>query len=469
VLNVPAQWRIPPSVNERSPFGAGQHGRPLRIVVDDDTAAEGAALDLLRTFERQPGVEIYGTRPDAARRIELAHEHSAHDVIEVRYIRPDGTRIRALGAAASWEKHARQAAGEYGLDLGQTRQGLLLAQAAARHQLDAVISRAAVLEVSSWSSHAIAGHVATPEQACALLGLFLRARNDFTVSIEGNVSTWLEFDRFYRGAAIATLPSYPDWLQVVWSLWRNGRGSEAFGLLRAIDARLGRALIARDYINVRIRHWHPDETWDEVLYFFESFLLSLHGAIDAFARLLHVGLGLPGPPRRAGFQHATWRAALNDAAQSSQLAELTADDASFVAVVESVGVLRNFVHAEMLSEELLRNDDDRPEFVNYGKGLLVLHSTSGDRLTTSIARAGGMARWGIAEGLGGATTVKPTAFLREALEQALAGIEAILATQVLARAAGPLVAPFDPDFWISTRQFTDNLVLLAGLAGAGSQ
>jgi hypothetical protein len=146
--------------------------------------------------------------------------------------------------------------------------------------------------------------------------------------------------------------------------------------VRALDARLGRALIARDYLNVRIRHWQPDEASDEILYFFESFLLSLTGAIDVFARLLHVAFGLQGGRRRAGFQRADWRAALLDRAASQQLAALLAPDAPFIAAVTLIGTLRNFVHNTLLTEELLRDSEYGPEIMNYGRGVIAVHDRS---------------------------------------------------------------------------------------------
>jgi hypothetical protein len=443
----------------------GCHGRSLRIVVDHEHARAGPALDLLRAFARRPGLEIYSTEPAAPRRIEFGANHVPHDAIEVRYVLPEGSRSAALYAATSWERHARVEAEETGLDLIEIHKGLLLAQAAARHQVDALVTSTPILAMPRWSGHARNAHLTTPEEACALVGLFLRAHNDFTVQVEGNHNTFLEFERFYHGAATAALPSYLGWLHVAWTLWRDGRGPEPFKLTRAVQARIGRALVARDYVSVRSRHWRPDETWGEALYFFESFLLSLHGAIDAFARLVHVALDLSPRKRGAGFQHRAWRRMLVASASSPPLAKLLEADAPFIAAVESIGVLRNFVHAEALSEELL-HDDGGPAFIDHGKGVLVLHGESAERLTITTERAGGAARWGLANGFNGAVTIMPITFLRQALLQGLTGIEAIMATQVLAGTVTRLATPFDPEYWLSTRRYSDALLLLTGLSAS---
>ncbi len=462
MLNVPAHWRIPPSFLEVSPFGAGEHGRPFRVIVDHPTLQSSPELRLLADFCRRPGVEIFSTYPTSERRVEIAVVASANDALEVRYVLPEGSRTLALFAASSWDEHARIEAEECGLDQASARAGLLLALASAQHQVDALVTEAEILAVPRWRSHAAKGRVMSEREACALLGLFLRAHNDFTVKIDGNHATFLPFERFYRGVAIAGLPAYPRWLHVAWTAWREGRGPELFGLLRAVDARVGRALIARDYVSVRVRHWRPDETWDEVLYFFESFLLSLHGAVDAFARFLHLALGLPRDVRSAGFGRRDWRKSVVSHGPAA-LAELVQPQSSFTAVVEMVGIIRNFVHAEVLDGELLRDDGGVPAFIDYGKGVLALHGEAADRLSRATGRAGGPAPWGIADGLDGAITLMPIMFLREALTRTLAGLRDVMEIPIDGVLAGPLAEPFDATFWIPTLEYSESLLLLTGL------
>jgi hypothetical protein len=467
MLNVPSHWRAPPSFNELSPFGAAQYGRPLRIVIDEATAPQGPALELLRAFSERPALEIYSTDSRATRRIELGPVRPERDLIETHHVLPEGGHSCALGAAASWLEHARVASGEYGLDEEGSLRGLLLAQAARMHQLDAVVCAEPVLSTRMWSSHAGQGKVMTPERACALMGLCLRAHNDFTVRVEGATSTFLGFDQVYRGAAAAALPGFFDWLRVAWALLRQQGEREAFTLLRGVEGRLARALVARDYVNVRVRHWRPDETWDEVLYFFESFLLSLAGAVDALARFLHVALGLPGARRNAGFQKLSWRQdLLKRSSHEPRLGGvLAADDSAFVASVEALGALRNFVHGEVLSEELV-SGGQVPEFMNYGKGLLVLDGESAERLGAACDRAGSRVAWGIADGLGGAITVKPLVFQRAALSSMVTGLNDIVATNVLGHLSPAPAEPFDPRLWSCAPEYGEELVLLTGFGGA---
>jgi hypothetical protein len=47
MLNVPTQWRTPPSFLDASPWGVNEHGRPLQILVDDATTSTSDALGIL--------------------------------------------------------------------------------------------------------------------------------------------------------------------------------------------------------------------------------------------------------------------------------------------------------------------------------------------------------------------------------------------------------------------------------------
>jgi hypothetical protein len=459
MLNVPAHWRIKPSFAELSPFGAGEFRRSLRIVVETDTLPSGPELDLLAQLSGRPGVETFATGGTIQGRIELGPEDVQRDALEVTYVHPSGTTRCVLAAARSLRSNARLMAAEYGLDEQETWRGLALAQAGRRHQLDAVVSAASVLEMPRWEANARAARVVTLRQACALLGLFLRAHNDFTVLVDGNHAQFLRFEQFYRGAGIAALPDYFDWLTAAWAMREQGGDSTPLALLRAVDARIGRALVARDYINVRVRHWRPDETWDEVLYFFESLLLSLSGALDAFARLLDAAFGLSRARGGLGFRNPSWRDKL--ARDEPKMIDLLADGSHFRAVVDLVAILRNFVHGEVLSSELL-GDGDEPD-IDYGLGVLALDKDTGYKLRAAAAHAGGAAVWGIEQGFEEAVTVMPITFQGAAVSHVLIALREAMATGVLPARAPEPTRPLERSYWLPTDRYASSLRLLAGL------
>jgi hypothetical protein len=223
--------------------------------------------------------------------------------------------------------------------------------------------------------------------------------------------------------------------------------------------------VARDYVNVRIRHWRPDESWDEVLYFFESFLLSLNGALDALARLFDVAVGLSSDRGGVGFRKKHWRE--NVVYRAPGLANILADGSHFRAVVDLVAILRNFIHGEVLSAELL-SDDGAPHVIDYGPGLLALKGKAARELSAAVAGADGAGAWGIEDALDGATTVMPIAFQYQAVSHGLRAIREAMATEVLVAMAPRLTAPFARDYWLPGARHGPELCLLAGLSDGGT-
>lgn len=321
MLNVPSQWRSPPAFDELGPFGAAQYGRPLRIVIDEARASRAPGLELLSAFSERPTLEVCSTDPGATRRIELGPVRPDCDLIETHYVLPEGGRICALGAAGSWRKYPRVAAGEYGLDEAGSLRGLLLAQAARMHQLDAVVCAEPVPSTPTWSNHAREGNVVTPERACVLMGLCLaRTTTSPCASREQAARSWVRL----------VLP------------WRR------------------------------------------------------RGCASRVLRLATRGLGAAAPAGRARGVHAA--AGCRGSTRTNSSTQI-------------------------------------PEFMSYGKGLLVLDGKSTEPLGAACDRAGSRAAWGLADGLGQAITVRPLEFQRAALSSVVTGLNEIMATD----ASGPPV------------------------------
>jgi hypothetical protein len=461
VLNVPAHWRIKPSFADLSPFGAGESGRPLRIILDSQTTRPGPALDLLNAFSGHGHVELYATDPTAPGRIEFGEEIQERDYQAVSYVQA-GAPIRghALRAARSMRSRARLLAAEHGLNEQETWQALALLHSGRRHEIDAVVSSAAVLSQPTLAEHARKAHVITVEQACALLGLFLRAHNDFTVAMRGETGEFLTHKNFYRTAVVAALPDFDDSLRATWAIWHEQQKAKPFILLRAVETRMGRALIARDYVNVRIRHWRPDETWDEVLYFFESLLLSLGGALDALARLLDATTELESNPRQVGIRSNKWRKQI--ILKAPTLTDLLAEDSHFRSVVDLIATLRNFIHGEALSAEQM-NDDGEPHVMDYGPGVLVMSGKTAEQLSKAASQVDGTTAWGIEEHHGDATTVMPIQFQHQAVRHVLQAIREAIATDVVTANAPELTVAYDRRLWLASAEYDVNLRLLLGI------
>jgi hypothetical protein len=298
------------------------------------------------------------------------------------------------------------------------------------------------------------------EEACALLGLYLRAHNDFTVRVQANLASFIGFQRFYRGCASSALPYLPDWLGATWAAYNTGGESRPFTLLRAVAERLGRALVARDYIEVRIRHWQPDEAWDEVLYFFEALLLSIGGALDALARALDAALTIPETRGGVGFRKGQWRAQL--LSRAPRLEEVLRVGSEFRAVVDAIAVLRNFIHEDVLSSELFSKTGP-PEIIDHGYGVLALRPDTAAELCAAVAVVGGAAAWGVEPHRHSETTVMPVLFARAATARVLGAIREIMATAVIPDLAPEAHGALSPRAWLPAQEHRPRLLLLGGV------
>lgn len=462
VLNVPAHWRILTAA-DKTPFASGEAGRPIRVVIDDLTVADCATTRLLYAFGGRSGAEVYGTAPERTARvvIEAPDERGA---IPIEYVLPDG-RGRRMAVSSSDDRigaGARTTADEFGVSVEDALRSLTLAAACSRHEIDALVTASPVLALPYWNGLAEKAHAGAAESAAALLGLYLRAHNDYTVAVDGSDATFLEDKRFYPAAALAALPRYLGWLGGAVATWQARNDPRPFALLKGFGIRLGHALRARDYFNVRMRSRWPEDAWDEALFFFETALVNLNGALDAAARFCHLAFGLTGPLASANWSRASWREDLTTVAP--ELRRLL-DPASgpLVACRTLVSVLRNYVHAEALTEELQSGDGQGPTTLDYGPGAVAVAPDDGRRLQLSAATLGGDAAWGLEEQVNHDVLVLPAVFLQRAVLIVLRVLDQLM------DASAPWVrpranqAPLNPADWLPDVGHEQQLRLLTGL------
>jgi len=185
-----------------------------------------------------------------------------------------------------------------------------------------------------------------------------------------------------------------------------------------METRLSRALRARDYFAVRIRSARPDDAWDEALFFFDTALLNLSGALDAAARFLHVTFSLSDDTRSAGFARKSWCASLGTAAPHlADLTDLTSSRLSGCA--RSVGVLRNYVHGEDFSQEH-HEDGSGLMTVDYGKGALIVPKADVERLLDATRLLGDPETFGLERSsVGSPLLALPATFLMHIVPAAL--------------------------------------------------
>jgi hypothetical protein len=177
--------RYPPFGQERSAFARGPKERELRVVIDRVTAPPGDALELLLGFGHHPLVDLLSTRDEGLPYLDIGPIDQQEDVAPAVISRPDGSRTgMGVWPAGQWQAFAERYLRERpGLgDHDEILRVLLLGAASEDHGADALVTASPVL-----IDPAIRGSVARDsnampvEAALALVGLYLRTRDDFTV------------------------------------------------------------------------------------------------------------------------------------------------------------------------------------------------------------------------------------------------------------------------------------------------
>lgn len=440
---------------DRRPFASGGWGRPLRVIIDEQTVSESPARDLLFALAERPALEVFSTA-QRERRIEVSEFDETRGLREVDYVLPGGGGERR-GLFSNWpDKVADRVTGH---SRTETERVLVVADAAASHDVDALVLRDPLLQSRHWSNLAKKANLCSIEQACGLAGLSLRANGDYVARMHepGVGHRILDPRSYYRGAVHAAVPGLSEWHAAAEAIWRERDDPTLHTLVEGTTARLARALRARDYIAVRLRHPYLNDSWDEVEYFFESLLLFLTGAMDAAARYCHLIADVGGPQRHAGWQKPGWPKKL--ARSAPELSPLLAPSAALPATARLLGVLRNHIHEAPLSSEQY---GPGPEILDHQIGLIALDHDEGETVAAAATLLGGEQRWGIGHSFK-YTTVELPIFCRIATLTVIESL-APLAGALNCEARTPETAiAFNRRVRIPGRGYEPELRLLTGL------
>jgi hypothetical protein len=460
VLNLPSHWRAG-TTSESGAFMGGKWARPLRLIIDHPTLPDDAPLRLLDSFSGRSDAQLFSTDVTRAWHVRISPEANPNQALTVSFVEPGGGGVDCGVWAPPWRPHAEQTVAEYGGEVEETYRALVLAQASTRFDVDGFVTSFPFAE-RGLRSFAQKAHVQDARDAAALLGLYLRAHADFTVQQEGNSGTFLDPETFYAGAGVAPLGRYPDWLRLAVGRWRSGLGAAAYDLMRGLELRLGRALRASDYFVVRTRALRPDDSWEEALFFFEAFLLSAAGALDALARYCHVAAGLAGGREQAGWRRRAWRESKLLQARPELASVIGRKHTRLRATNDVIGLLRNYIHGGPLTQEL--SSHNGPSTTDYMKGKLVVGERDAERLREAAAHLPGLEDAVTEEWPEGVASVLPARLLRPLMANLYAAANELMEAFALDEPTLRAAEPFDPDdFWIPGYSYRDNLALLCGL------
>jgi hypothetical protein len=329
-------------------------------MVCDDELEQSPELRLLYEIgQRSEALDIASISGASGARFRIAT-----DKTEIDFDFGGGRGERVFIYGDWWNRRPADEASSLGLRQEVLERRLLLAHHAARHDdVDGLVLPFDEELAERWRELWIKAPIVTIEEAVALCGLCMRAHGDFTIALEHNTVIQAEDEQFYRAGAAALLRGIATWLVASTKHWRSHGDPAQSALADAILVRMGRALKARDYLQVRRRAPNRDGAWADVLFFFEYVLLSLQGVLDSAARFLHLHYGLKRSRRAANWGREQWRTDLLQAGAPEKLFE----DGRLIRLDVLVGELRNSIHGEVLSHELREpsDGDTDPTFLGY--------------------------------------------------------------------------------------------------------
>jgi hypothetical protein len=242
--------RPPFSLEPAGPFTDRGHGRPLSFLVDAPCVLPAFPNGLLLALGGRDSVRVYSAAPGTSGGISFGDPVAGQYYLPVSLDGPDGQAGIGVPAWESVERTAAALAAEHGVDEERAKTVLSLAALVRCSDLFDKLVLSKECQAGPLGRHA---HTAlTPAEAVALLGLALRANGDFAITKEGSTTVVTSPRAFYRAVAFAHVTGLEAWLGAALAVWHDGN-PEPMRLADGIATRLGRALRARDYIQVRLR------------------------------------------------------------------------------------------------------------------------------------------------------------------------------------------------------------------------
>jgi hypothetical protein len=421
-----------------SAFERGKNERPFRLYIDDGSLPndDDLAASIIRGFAGHPLLDVSTTAPTADPHLEVERVDGPYpeDTAQVLTVgsRDNGTGL--VRYASQKEELARQYAAP-GDDIGELTRRIILADHAELNGADAFVTCSAAMKAMAKAGPYEGANIMTPQEAVALVGLFLRLREDFAYQHYGASSASFGKRGFYGLLARDLLPEGQRWLAVC----PRARPmlSSPHRLADTVLLRIERALYARDHIHEHLLRPQRLQGEDDALFYLDAFLYSLAGAFDAIGRVVHAACGMEGTPRRANWRgkeskkrakskeceksKSTWTDEL--AQKAPLIVSLMASGQPHRDALELVFLLRNWVHGEGLSSVPVIED---PYGLDHVEHHLLLPPEDTRQLVDAMTRLGGLQSWGVRPLDGKLQLMDIGVFVETILPRAVAAMGAIM-------------------------------------------
>lgn len=389
-----------------APFDGGtafDGGRPLRIVLDD-ALGSGEAEALLRGFARHEHIEIFakGDQQDGIPLI-VQDDLDEHQNLHYEVRRPTRLTRGGVHYAGQYRRIAVQMVEEGGAaNAEDTYREQILAQLARNLGADALVTRSEFILDKAPRGLMERANPMRPNEALALMGLYLRLRGDFTVYMADGITQETSRGGWYWVLTRDMLRAGWDWFGACVRTSSASGDDTAMLLGQSTLQRFDRALRARDHVLQQFHLPPTNDTSDEALFYLDVVLLMLNGAFDAAARVTHIVYALTGG---VSWRWEDWRDKL--CAADAAFVTLLADESQVRDAIDLVALLRNTVHGEAL-RGIAYEEHGKPR---TRENLVLLPAKGRARLLGAVARRGGDERWGIRPLWGDEVGVEADTFL----------------------------------------------------------
>lgn len=318
------------------------------------------------------------------------------------------------------------------------RADAIAAQAAAAAGADLYITSRPYLFSVGWDI-AYGLLFAEPEQALPLVSLYLRAQGKFIDwrSLDGTGTTSMNRGLFYQRSVISLVPRLFGALVGLAGHTQASDDRRAVRLAQAMFGRLQQTLVARDAMYWALNRPQNSDVAFEALTAFDLAVLTLMGAVDASARLVHCLLDLDGKDRGARWQWDKWRELV--AGQSPGVAAVVEAE-NRLDTLTVLAELRNTIHAVPL-DPLAIVKGRVPVETRIG-----LPADRGDAMLASIDRLGGRSTWGVQSHASGRHHADPGELLDRLIERVTSMLDDLLRAMSAASFPDAPAAPGE-DFW----------------------
>jgi hypothetical protein len=383
--------------------------------VDGETVADSPDLDVLLAFAHHPEIEVIGTDERFSQALSVGTYDSKNGFTswDIRF--DDGGTLSSVVPGPDIQHIGRQFA-----TMGQeerAERAIVMVVGAGDHDGDAFVTSDPLLLEKFPRNVVRGGNPMTAEEAVALLGLFLRVREDFALDLGEGYSFSFDRSAFYFVLMRDLTPSGWRWFSACVAHSHHTNDDRLVLTAQSAMERLERSLRARDRLHEKLQLPPSRDLSDETIFYLDVALFMLGGTFDGLAQVAHMVHGLGGSQRWVGWGNRSWMRRLGAANQ--QLEQLMSWGQPHRDARELVAILRNAIHQEALRTIMWQSSGTRTARVMIPAGI------DAD-LEAVLARVGTAADYGVGRQRDGRLYIEPGVYLEKILRPVLASINAIM-------------------------------------------